>query len=123
MLCYESECINVAAEHQSNKMALRKNRDAQQEAVKILILLREVSPRQVWCHRRFVDLLPMCSLGAIKEFDVSSHSYARVVLLFLEIHSLADIAVSDKGPSTRDTRHRLLRSLELDRHLRQRILE
>lgn len=119
MLCYESECINVAAEHLSNKMALRKNREAQQEAVKILILLREVSPRQVWCHR----LLPMCSLGAVKEFDVSSHSYARVVLLFLEIHSLADIAVSDKGPSTRDTCHRL-RSLELDTvNLRQRILE
>jgi len=71
----KSECPNVAAEHRSNKMTLTKGlMFAQQEAVKILIRLREIPLRQVECHRRFVDLLPMTSLGAAKELDVSSHS-------------------------------------------------
>ena len=67
----KSECPDVAAEHRSNKIALTKGLMlAQQEAVKILIPLREIPRRQVWCHH----LLQMCSLGATKKLDVSSHS-------------------------------------------------
>lgn len=63
---------------------------AQQEAVKIAIPLRQISPQQVWCHRRFVYL--MCSTGAIMELDVSPHSKARL-LPFRGTRSLADTAV------------------------------
>lgn len=63
---------------------------AQQEALKIAIPLQKISPQQAWCHRCFVYL--MCSTGAVKEEDASSHSKARV-LLFHGTRSLADTAV------------------------------
>jgi len=83
-------CPDVEAEHRSYKMTLGKGlMFAQQEAVKIAIPLRKISPQKVWCHRCFVYLPLMCSTGAIKELDVSSHSTARV-FLFLGIRSRAD---------------------------------